>query len=100
VFAVGLALVYLFGDGRASTVGIGYDSSPADDEYRTADLPADERLKPGFSYGKIREEGKFDCSVGLGFVCPGNGKIDQVAQGLRYAGEYDPNYFISLGAII
>ena len=94
---IGVAAIYNFGDGRLSTVGIGYDSSPVDDEDRTADLPVDEQVKFGISYSKLREEGKFDYSVGLGFVWLGDGKIDQVAQGVRYAGEYDPNYFISLG---
>jgi long-chain fatty acid transport protein len=97
---IGMAAIYKFDDGRFSTAGIGYDSSAVDDEDRTADLPVDEQLKLGFSYGKLRGEGKIDYAVGLGFGWLGNGKIDQVAQGVRYTGEFDSNYFISLGGNI
>jgi long-chain fatty acid transport protein len=97
---VGLGALYNFGDGRIGSVGMGYDSSAVDDEDRTADLPVDEQVKFGISYAKLREEGKFDYSVGLGFVWLGNGRIDQVAQGVRYAGEYDPNFFVSLGGMM
>jgi hypothetical protein len=36
-------------------------------------------------------------AVGLGYVWLGDGKIDQTAQGVRVEGEFDTNYFVSLG---
>ncbi len=93
---IGVAMLYKIDDDSFCSAGIGYDSSPVEDEFRTADLPLDEQLKLGFSYGKTRED-RFDYSVGLGLIWLGDAKMDQVAQGVRYAGEFDSNYLVSLG---
>jgi long-chain fatty acid transport protein len=93
---VGAAVLYKIDEESYYSAGIGYDTSPVEDEDRTADLPLDEQLKLGFSYGKHRMD-KFDYAVGLGFIWLGDGKMDQVAQGARYAGKFDSNYLISLG---
>jgi long-chain fatty acid transport protein len=87
-------------DGEIITAGIAYDSSPVDDADRTFDLAVDEQVKFGISYGKLREEGKVDYSIGLSYVWLGKGKIDQTNQGVRVKGEFDRNYFVSLGGNI
>jgi long-chain fatty acid transport protein len=94
---VGTAMIKSYDGKEFVTAGIGYDSSPVDDEDRTADLPVDEQVKFGIAYGKLRGEGKVDYSIGLSYVWLGKGEIDQVAQGVRYAGEFDNNYFVSIG---
>ncbi len=97
---VGTAIMKFYDGGEFVTAGIGYDSSPVDDEDRTADLPIDEQVKFGIAYGKLRGEGKFDYSVGLSYVWLGEGEMDQTVQGVRYAGEFDTNYFVSIGGNI
>lgn len=95
---VGVAALYKKDDLFASA-GLGYDSSPVDDEDRTFDLPIDEQVKLGAAYGRLVGD-NFAYSFGLGFVWLGNGRIDQNAQGVRVKGKFDTNYFVSLGANI
>jgi long-chain fatty acid transport protein len=92
---VGIAALYKMTDSMI-TAGLGYDSSPVDDEYRTFDLPIDEQYKFGMAYGWISSETR-SYSIGLSYVWLGDGKIDQVTQGSRVKGEFDTNYFVSIG---
>jgi long-chain fatty acid transport protein len=80
---VGTAMVYRLADDRFLTTGVAYDSSPVDDEDRTADLPAGEQVKFGISYGK-KGRGNIDYAVGFSYIWLGSGKIDQVAQGALF----------------
>jgi long-chain fatty acid transport protein len=96
---VGTGIIKKYGD-ELVTAGIAYDSSPVDDDDRTFDLVVDEQVKFGIAYGKMREEGKVDYSIGLSYVWLGNGKIDQTNQGVRVEGEFDKNFFVSLGGNI
>ena len=80
------------------SVGVGYDSSPVDDDDRTIDLPLDEQLKFSMAYG--REEGRFDYSLGATLIYLGDGKVDQTAQGVRFKGEFDTNYALFVGGTL
>ena len=98
---VGVALKHTSPDGRIITGGVGYDSSPVDDEDRTFDLPFDEQVKLALAFGRDDPEGKrINWSVGASAIWMGDGKIDQTAQGVRTRGEFDTNllWFISASA--
>ena len=87
------------GQGRSWSLGISYDSSPVEDEHRTIDLPFDEQYKLSGSYSWKSSE-KLAYSVGSTLAYLGEGKIDQVAQGMRMAGEFDNNYILMLGGTL
>lgn len=78
------------------TFGIGYDSSPVDDEDRTFDLPVDEQLRLAFAWGR---EIDADSRWGLTseYIWLGDNKIDQTAQGVRAKGDFDA-YMLIIGA--
>jgi len=75
--------------------GFSYDSSPVNDSKRTGDLPLDEQIKISLAYGRWQTP-----NLGLGFGVTyaylGDGRIDQVAQGVRYKGKFDTNYLLFL----
>ena len=93
---VGVGMMYKMGN-DVITAGLGYDSSPVDDDDRTFDLPVDEQLSFGMSYS-FNIEDKFSYGLGFGYTWLGDGKIDQTSQGVRVKGEFDTNYIVSLGA--
>jgi long-chain fatty acid transport protein len=77
------------------SLGVGYDSSPVDDDDRVAFLPADEQLEIGAAWGLKNEEiGSFSYSLGTSFLWLGDGKMDQTVQGERFKGEFDENYIL------
>ena len=84
-------------EGQGISAGIGYDSSPVSDQYRTADLPADEqvRLSAGY-FNEFSENMSF--ALGGTFLWLGDGKMDQTVQGERYVGEFSTNQIIFLSA--
>jgi long-chain fatty acid transport protein len=94
---VGAAIAYRIGDDQFITTGLGYDSSPVSDADRTADLPMDEQVKFGMSYGKIGK-GNLDYAFGFSYIWLGTGTIDQTAQGVRFKGEFDTNSLVFVGA--
>lgn len=76
--------------------GIGYDSSPVDDEDRTFDLPVDEQLRLAFAWGrKVDEQSHW--AIATEYIWMGDNKIDQTAQGVRVKGDFDA-YMIIVGA--
>jgi long-chain fatty acid transport protein len=92
---VGVGVIYRM-DGSAITAGVAYDSSPVEDEDRTFDLPVDEQLKIGASYSRFVRD-NFGWALGLSYVWLGDGKIDQTTQGVKVQGEFETNYFVSVG---
>jgi long-chain fatty acid transport protein len=77
------------------TFGVGYDSSPVDDEDRVAFLPADEQLAVSAAWGLLNDEiGSFSYGLGTSFLWLGDGKMDQTPQGERFKGEFDQNYIV------
>ncbi len=65
----------------------------------TADLPADEQLRFPVAYAK-----EFADQLGFAIGGPsfwmGEGKMDQVAQGERFYGEFSTNHIINLSATL
>jgi long-chain fatty acid transport protein len=76
--------------------GIGYDSSPVDDEDRTFDLPVDEQFRLAFAWGReINPESRW--AFTSEYIWLGENKIDQTAQGVRAKGDFDA-YMLIVGA--
>jgi long-chain fatty acid transport protein len=97
-YHVGLGLIHQDG-ARVISGGIGYDSSPVDDEDRTADLPVDEQFRIGFAYGsEWKEDWKY--ALGASYLWLGDGKIDQVAGGERFKGDFSTNQIVFLSATL
>ena len=94
---IGFAVMHRLSEGQRISAGIGYDSSPVSDQYRTADLPADEqvRLSAGY-FNEFSENMSF--ALGGTFLWLGDGKMDQTVQGERYVGEFSTNQIIFLSA--
>ena len=101
-YHVGAGAIYRFDKrGRIVSIGLGYDSSPVDDKYRTFILPVDEQFKFGMAYGKdYTDDDSLAYSVGFSYIWFGNGKVDQTAQGERTKGEFETNYAVFLGATL
>ena len=96
---VGFALAHKLDESQAITGGISYDSSPVSDSKRTADLPVDEQLRLSAGYGKEMTD-RLSYALGGTFVWMGDGKMDQVAQGERFKGEFSTNHLIFLSATV
>jgi long-chain fatty acid transport protein len=97
-YHVGFGLIHQDG-ARVISGGIGYDSSPVDDEDRTADLPVDEQFRIGFAYGNEWKEG-WKYALGASYLWLGDGKIDQVAGGERFKGDFSTNQIVFLSATL
>ena len=95
----GVALAHRLSEKQRVTVGVGYDSSPVSDSKRTADLPVDEQLRLSAAYGKDFTD-QLAIALGGTFVWMGEGKMDQVAQGERFAGDFSTNNLIFLSATL
>jgi len=95
---VAVAVATLRGD-HAFTTGFSYDSSAVDDDDRTIDLPVDEQVKFSAAYA-WKGDKKLDFAVGATLMWAGNGDVDQTAQGVRFKGDFDKNYFLFLGSTV
>lgn len=94
----GIALSSI-GEGRLWSLGFSYDSSPVEDKHRTIDLAFDEQYKFSGSYGwKKSDQVSFALGGTLAYL--GEGKVDQVTQGVRLKGEFDNNYLLMLGGTV
>ena len=94
---VGLAMAHKLTENQIVSWGVAYDSSPVSDSKRTADIPVDEQVRLSASYGKTVSE-TFDYAIGTTFLWLGDGKMDQVAGGERFKGEFSTNNIIFLSA--
>ncbi len=95
----GIAFAHTNQERSRFSVGFSYDSSPVDDEDRTIDFPVDEIFKLSTSYSWWGA-GKFDYAIGATLTLIGDGKVDQTSQGVRFAGEFDKNYLLLVGATL
>jgi long-chain fatty acid transport protein len=93
---VGAAFLYELGDNLYVSSGVGYDSSPVDDDDRILFLPVDEQVKFSMAVGKIYPKG-LSYSLGFTGIWLGNGKLDQTVQGVRVKGQFDTNYVAFVG---
>jgi long-chain fatty acid transport protein len=99
-WGVALAYASLFDpevNGFGWSVGLGYESSPVEDDVRTIDLPMDETWKLSASLLRSRAKG-FDWSLALTAHLVGEAEVDQTAQGVRFAGDFDKYFIVFLGA--
>ena len=96
-YHLGIGVVRQWED-QIFSMGVGYDSSPVDDDDRTIDLPVDEQLKFSMAYGRSGE--RFDYSLGATLIYLGDGKVDQTAQGVRFKGEFETNYALFVGGTL
>jgi len=94
---VGFAIAHKLNETDIITGGVAYDSSPVSDSKRTADIPVDEQLRLSAAYGRTVSE-TFDFALGTTFLWLGKGKMDQVAGGERFKGEFSTNNIIFLSA--
>jgi long-chain fatty acid transport protein len=85
--------------GYGWSVGAAYESSPVDDDERTIDMPMDESWKVSAAIMN-RRENKFDWSIGATLYFVGDTEIDQTAQGVRFAGDFDKYLLLFLGATV
>ena len=97
-----VAVAFATADSGASgwSVGAAYESSPVSDGNRTIDLPMDESWSISTSYARARPQKSWDWSVGATFQKFGDAEVDQSAQGVRFAGEFDNMYVIYVGGTI
>jgi len=91
----GGALVYLAGK-YLYNVGFSYDSSSVSDTNRTIDLPIDDAFK--LSIAAMKPGKKIDYGIGATAIFVGDSEIDQTTQGVRFAGKFDTNVLLILGA--
>ncbi len=80
-------------------LGLSYESSPADDEDRSFDLPVDELVRFAASYSWTGKR-NLDYSLGASLVLFGDTKIDNTVQGVRVKGEFDSNHQLFLGGTL
>lgn len=85
-------------DGSKLAFGISYDTSPVDDDDRLIDLPSDEQLRLSVAWGHDTG-GRSGWGVGATLLWLGDGKVDQVAGGSRFAGEFDRNVILFVGGM-
>lgn len=96
---LGFGMAVRLDENRLFSLGASYDSSPVDDDDRTIDLPFDEQFKLSAAYG-WKGDKKLDYAIGATLLYAGQAKVDQVAQGLRFKGEFDRNFFLFLGGTL
>jgi long-chain fatty acid transport protein len=87
-YRLALGAVKVLPSGNFLSTGVSYDSSAVDDEDRTFDLPVDEQVRLAFSWNRDQQAG-WNYSLAAELIWLGNNKIDQSAQGIRAAGEFD-----------
>jgi long-chain fatty acid transport protein len=98
VYGGGLALTRIAGPNILS-FGFSYESSPVKDGDRTADLPLDSilALSVGFAHNASKSR---TYGIGGTLLFNGDGRLDQTAQGVRFAGEFDTNVVFVLGGSV
>jgi long-chain fatty acid transport protein len=95
----GVAYAQKLDGGETFKLGLAYESSPVKDKYRTFDFPVDEmwRMSAGYSW----EGGnKFDYAIGATLTRVGEAAIDQSAQGVQAAGDFDKYLLLSVGGTL
>jgi len=95
----GVAYIDLSSKTHGYSLGFSYDSSPVRNRDRTIDLPFDETYKLSAAYG-WRGRKQLDFAIGGTLMYFGKGKVDQVAQGVRFKGEFDANIALFLGGTV
>ncbi len=82
-----------------NNLGFSYNISPVDDRNRTIQLPLDSMLTLSFGFAHNASKG-LTYAVGGSLLVNGDAQVDQTAQGVRFAGEFDTNIAILLGGSV
>ena len=92
----GVAYAQKLDDGETFKLGLAYESSPVKDKYRTFDFPVDEmwRMSAGYSW---EGDNKSSYAIGATLTRVGEAAIDQTAQGVQAAGDFDKYLLLSVG---
>ncbi len=96
---LGFGMLKFLNENKVFSLGVSYDSSPVDNDDRTIDLPFDKQIKLSAAYA-WKGDKKLNYAVGATLLYAGKAKVDQVAQGVRFKGEFDNNYFLFLGGTL
>jgi long-chain fatty acid transport protein len=94
----GVAAKHKLSDRSIVSLGVSYESSPVEDEFRTMDMALDEMWKLSAAYGWTG--GKLDYSIGATLYLIGDAPIDQTAQGVRVVGDYGSNSMLFIGGTL
>ena len=98
IWYFGAAVAHQLDDRSAVLLGMMYEESVVDDQYRTTDLALDETWK--FSGAYAWKADKFDYSLAATLMVMGDADIDQTFQGVRVVGDYDTNAILFLGGTL
>jgi long-chain fatty acid transport protein len=92
----GIAYTQKLDGGNHYNLGLAYESSPVEDKYRTFDFPVDEawKLSAGYTW---QGPNKSDYAIGAMLTRYGDAAIDETAQGVRAAGDFDEYLTLSVG---
>jgi long-chain fatty acid transport protein len=95
---LGGALQKRLGEKALLSVGVKYESSPVSDSNRTLDLPFDETWTFSANYGwQAGKADNFYYSLGASLIYGGDASVNQTAQRVQVAGDFDSNWFLFLG---
>lgn len=95
----GIAAVRVLTPKSLVSIGLSYESSPVNDEYRTLDFPVDEQWKLSAAYGwQHSDKMSFALGATLSFV--GNAPLEQTAQRVTVGGDYDTNFVAIIGGTL
>jgi long-chain fatty acid transport protein len=97
-YKFGVGAIRELSNGTRFALGAAYDTSPVDDADRTIDLPSDEQLRLSFAWGRDTG-GRSSWGIGATILWLGDGKVDQVAGGQRFVGEFDKNWILFVGGM-
>ena len=97
-YKLGIGAIRRLDNGTILAFGASYDTSPVDDEDRTIDLPTDEQFRLSFAWARDTG-GESTWGVGATWLWLGDGEVDQVAGGQRFAGEFDKNSILFIGGM-
>jgi long-chain fatty acid transport protein len=98
-FKVGFGGLGVFGKNRIG-LGAAYDSSVVEDQNRTIDLPMDEQLRVSGSWGRVYGDGAKSKGFAISATLAdfGSAPVGQTSQGVSFAGDFDKNWILFLGA--
>ena len=97
-YKFGVGAIRELSNGTRFAFGAAYDTSPVDDADRTIDLPSDEQIRLSFAWGRDTG-GRSAWGIGATLLWLGDGKVDQVAGGQRFVGEFDKNWILFVGGM-
>lgn len=97
-YKFGIGLTRTLSNGTKLGFGAAYDSSPVDNVDRTMDMPVDEQIRLSIGWGHDIS-GERTWGIGATLLLLGDAPVDQVAGGERFAGKFDKNYILFVGAM-